>query len=121
MGGGAAEHYNGSFRALHLTHDLGLHFAICPTLVPAGNEQVVMSLGATMGASMQAGLSATGSRMVDVTHLVKGKMVATTGVSITGGRGGYPKGGAQLGLVSDRDLVPSCVGIWRGRPGLADA
>ena len=80
-GGSIAEHNNGSFRALNHVHDVGLNFAVFSNTVPA-SEEVVLSLYATTGATVQGALSASGNctvggalrvQGIDVLALAQGK------------------------------------------------
>ena len=62
-GGNIAEHNNGSFRVLNLSHDVGINLGVS-TSTPLASEDVVLSLDASTGATVQGALSTTGNATV---------------------------------------------------------
>ncbi len=67
-----AEHNNRSFRVLNLVHDVGLSFAVSSeTAIPVSSE-VILSLAAATGATVQGAISASGNCSVGGTLMVGG-------------------------------------------------
>ena len=65
LGGGRMfEHNNGSYRALYSVRDVGVNCAVSSSNVPASSE-VVLSLAAATGATVQGALSVSGSCTVE--------------------------------------------------------
>ena len=81
--GSLEEHNNGSFRVLNAVHDVGFNFAVSASSPPASAD-VVLSLDASTGATIQGAMSVSGNASVAGAMNVGGGLGTGGSVTIQG-------------------------------------